>query len=82
MSSGDDTEVILGASNSKRLSCRSFHLIPDLNLTFFVGDHLGIQVRIESMQIYDGLTSIVYNKSPIRLQHSNAFVFRSGYAYI
>ena len=30
MSSGDDTEVILGASNSKRLSCRSFHLIPKI----------------------------------------------------
>ena len=28
MSSGDDTEAILGASNLKRLSCHSFHLIP------------------------------------------------------
>ena len=27
MSIGDDTEAILGASNLKRLSCRSFHLI-------------------------------------------------------
>ena len=27
MSSGDDTEAILGASNLNRLSCYSFHLI-------------------------------------------------------
>ena len=27
MSNGDDTEVILGTSNLKLLSCRSFHLI-------------------------------------------------------
>ena len=26
--SGDDADVILGASKFKRLSCRSFHLIP------------------------------------------------------
>ena len=60
--SGDDTKVILGASNLKRLSCHSFHLIPNM---FTVTDthyaSLGLQY------IKDGLKSSPYTISVLPL---------------